>query len=66
MTIVNKRLDVIERKGKRDYRMFDSDYLYNTVLECKINTIPQTLILVTQSIQSMAIQTVKNKLCHFS
>ena len=40
MTVVNKGLDVIERKGKRHYRMFDSDYLYSTVLECKINTIP--------------------------
>ena len=42
MTVVNKGLDVIERKGKKHYRMFDSDYSYNTV-QCNINTIPQTL-----------------------
>ena len=33
-------MTVTERKSKRHYRMFDSDYLYSTVLECKINTIP--------------------------
>ena len=40
MTVVNKGVDVPERKGKKHYGMFDSDYSYNTVLECYINTIP--------------------------
>lgn len=39
MTVVNIGLDVTKGKGKRYYWIYDSDYSYNTVLQCKINII---------------------------